>query len=99
MPKRPAGVPIVLPVHPGAGATMHRQGYEGLRTAILTGRLRPGSRLPSPRSLATDLAVSRNTGVAAFSRPVGEGYAEARGGGGAVGARGLPEAFARGVAA
>lgn len=95
MPKRPAGVPIIIPVHPQAGATMHRQVYDGLRTAILTGRLRPGSRLPSTRSLATDLDVSRNTVIAAFSQLVAEGYAEARVGAGTVVARALPDDLTR----
>jgi len=40
--------------------------YDGLRAGILAGGLRPGTRLPSTRSLAADLVVARNTVTAAF---------------------------------
>ncbi|MDP9375531.1 MAG: GntR family transcriptional regulator, partial [Chloroflexota bacterium] len=39
---------------------LHRQVYDGLRGAILAGRLVAGTRLPSTRALATELRVSRN---------------------------------------
>jgi GntR family transcriptional regulator/MocR family aminotransferase len=57
-----------------APTPLHRQLYDGLRSAILTGRLKPGARLPSTRQLATDLAVSRNTVLEAFTQLVAEGY-------------------------
>jgi GntR family transcriptional regulator / MocR family aminotransferase len=53
---------------------LHRQLYEGLRSAILSGRLKPGARLPSTRQLAADLNVSRNTVMEAFTQLVAEGY-------------------------
>ena len=62
MTKKAAGVPVTLSIDPRSAGTLQRQVYEGLRTAILAGRLRPGLRLPSTRSLAEDLAISRNTG-------------------------------------
>src|SRR5205814_9116364 len=80
-----------VPIDPRSGATLQRQVYEGLRAAILAGRLRPGRRLPSSRSLANDLAVSRNTVTAAFGQLVAEGYAEARVGAGTLVARAIPE--------
>src|SRR5205809_1268146 len=91
MTKRSAGVPVTVPIDPRSGATLQRQVYEGLRAAILAGRLRPGRRLPSSRSLAKDLAVSRNTVAAAFGQLVAEGYAEARVGAGTLVARAIPE--------
>ena len=91
MPKRPAGIPVTLPLDPHSGATLQRQVYDGLRAAILAGRLRPGSRLPSTRSLAADLAVARNTVTAAFGQLVAEGYAESRVGAGTVVACALPD--------
>jgi len=91
MVKRSAGVPVTVPIDPRSGATLQRQVYEGLRAAILAGRLRPGQRLPSTRSLAKDLAVSRNTVAAAFGQLVAEGYADARVGAGTLVARALPE--------
>jgi len=91
MTKKAAGVPVTLFLDPRSALTLQRQVYDGLRTAILTGRLRPGLRLPSTRSLAEDLAVSRNTVAAAFGQLVAEGYAEARVGAGTKVARTLPE--------
>ncbi len=91
MAKRPAGIPVTLLLDARSGATLQRQVYDGLRAAILAGRLRPGSRLPSSRSLAADLAVARNTVTAAFGQLVAEGYAEARVGAGTVVARALPD--------
>ncbi|GAA3014733.1 PLP-dependent aminotransferase family protein [Streptosporangium longisporum] len=45
-----------------------------LREAVLDGRVRVGDRLPSERRLATELAVSRGTVVAALSRLREEGW-------------------------
>jgi GntR family transcriptional regulator / MocR family aminotransferase len=49
-----------------------------LRTAISDGRLSPGSRLPSTRALAEDLAVSRGVVVEAYQRLTDEGLVEGR---------------------
>ena len=52
-----------------------RAGVEtALRQAIRDGRLRVGDRLPSTRTLAADLGVSRSTVVAAFEQLAAEGY-------------------------
>ena len=61
---------------------MHRQLFDALRQAILAGRLRPGTRLPSTRVMASDLGVARNTVMAAFEQLVAEGYLQARVGSG-----------------
>jgi GntR family transcriptional regulator / MocR family aminotransferase len=65
-----------------------------LRDAVRTGRLLPGARLPSSRSLAADLSIARNTVAAAYGQLVAEGWLEARQGSGTrVAARRLaPEA-------
>ncbi|HEV8190108.1 MAG TPA: PLP-dependent aminotransferase family protein, partial [Ktedonobacterales bacterium] len=47
---------------------------EQLRAAILAGQLRPGTLLPSTRSLARTLALSRTTTFNAYERLVSEGY-------------------------
>lgn len=70
---------------------LHRQLYFALREAILDGRLRPGARLPSSRSLAGDLGVSRNTVLAAFEQLLAEGYIEGRVGAGSFVSELLPE--------
>ena len=40
---------------------VYRQLYASVREAVLAGRLPPGARLPSARSLAAQLAVARGT--------------------------------------
>ncbi|WP_419817707.1 PLP-dependent aminotransferase family protein [Glaciibacter flavus] len=53
-----------------------------LRSAIRSGRLAPGQRLPASRSLALDLGVARNSVAEAYGRLVAEGWLEARVGAG-----------------
>lgn len=53
---------------------LHRQLYQQLRAAILEGRLKPGTRLPSTRAFANELGISRNTVVEAFDQLIAEGY-------------------------
>lgn len=70
---------------------LYRQLYFAIREAILDSRLRPGTRLPSTRSLADDLDVSRNTVVIAFDQLLAEGYVEGRTGAGTYVSATLPE--------
>jgi GntR family transcriptional regulator/MocR family aminotransferase len=60
----------------------HRRVYETIRRAITEQVLPSGSRLPSTRSLADDLSVSRNTILAAFDQLLDEGYVAAKTGSG-----------------
>ncbi|MFH8347940.1 PLP-dependent aminotransferase family protein [Streptomyces sp. NPDC018045] len=53
-----------------------------LREAVGTGRLAPGTRLPSSRSLAVDLGIARNTVADAYAELVAEGWLSARQGSG-----------------
>jgi GntR family transcriptional regulator / MocR family aminotransferase len=56
-----------------------RSGLEAqLREAVRSGRLAPGLRLPSSRSLAADLGVARNTVVDVYGQLVAEGWLVAR---------------------
>ena len=80
-----------IAIDPKGDGPLHRQLYFALRAAILEGRLAPGARLPSTRSLAADLAVSRNTVLAAFDQLLAEGYVEGRVGAGSFVSRHLPE--------
>ena len=60
-----------------------RAGLEtALREALQTGRLSPGTRLPSSRALAADLGVARNTVAEAYAQLVAEGWLTARQGSG-----------------
>jgi len=60
----------------------HRRIYEAMRRAITSQVLPAGARLPSTRSLAEDLTVSRNTILAAFEQLLDEGYVAAKTGSG-----------------
>jgi GntR family transcriptional regulator/MocR family aminotransferase len=53
-----------------------------LRDALRSGRLPPGTRLPSSRSLAQDLGLARNTVATAYAQLVAEGWLEGRQGAG-----------------
>jgi GntR family transcriptional regulator/MocR family aminotransferase len=66
----------------GSDLPLYRQLHQSVRGAILEGRLRPGSRLPSTRVLATELEVSRNTVLLAYQQLEAEGYLEGRVGAG-----------------
>jgi GntR family transcriptional regulator / MocR family aminotransferase len=53
---------------------LFRQLYQQLRSAILSRRLRPGTKLPSTRELASQLGVSRSVAVCAYEQLLAEGY-------------------------
>ncbi|GAA3543083.1 PLP-dependent aminotransferase family protein [Amycolatopsis ultiminotia] len=55
---------------------------DAFREAIRTGRLAPGTRLPSSRVLAADLELGRNTVVRAYSELISEGWLTGRHGSG-----------------
>lgn len=63
---------------------LHHQLYERIHVAIRDGRLPPGTRLPSTRSLSTQLGVARGTVDAVYARLAGEGRLTARRPGGTV---------------
>src|SRR5258705_12068234 len=70
---------------------LFRQLYLQLRSAILSRRLRPGTRLPSTRELAAQLGVSRSAAVAAYEQLLAEGYTSGRHGSGTYISPDLPE--------
>ena len=61
---------------------LFRQLYQQLRSAILSRRLRPGTKLPSTRELSSQLGVSRSAAVAAYEQLLAEGYTSGRRGSG-----------------
>src|SRR5260370_23685424 len=69
---------------------MYRQLYEWFRQAILVGQLRPGQRVPSTRSLAADLRVSRIPVSSAYEQLHAEGYFETFVGAGKCVSRAIP---------
>ena len=80
-----------ISIDPDLPEPLYRQLYFAVRDAILSGRLRPGQRLPATRSFATDLGLSRNTVVSAFDQLLAEGYTEGRTGAGTYVSTTLPE--------
>ncbi len=56
----------------------YRQVYQQLRTAILSGELPPGTRLPASRRLASEAGVARVTIVRAYDQLASEGFIESR---------------------
>ncbi|WGH78457.1 MocR-like pyridoxine biosynthesis transcription factor PdxR [Jannaschia ovalis] len=64
------------PAHPG---TLQRQLQELVTAGILSGRLRPGDRMPSTRGLARHLGISRITVTLAYTELVAGDYLTARG--------------------
>jgi DNA-binding transcriptional MocR family regulator len=57
---------------------------QGLRDAVLDGRLRPAEQLPAERRMAARLGLSRGTVVAAYSRLRAEGWVTTRRGSGST---------------
>ena len=70
--------------------TLQEQIYRGIRQSILDGLVSVDQRLPSTRSLAADLGVSRTTALLALEQLRAEGYLIARPGSGTFIAPRLP---------
>ena len=81
---------LPIPFDPVATTPRYRQVADGIRAAILDGRLRPGARLPGTRALADQLGVVRNVVAEAYGALAGEGYVEARYGSGTYVSVALP---------
>jgi GntR family transcriptional regulator/MocR family aminotransferase len=89
--KQPAEVPPWIDLDKASQTPLHRQLYDALRGAILDGRLVAGARLPSTRTLARELGVSRSTVVEAFRQLLAEGYIKSTVGSGTRVSAELPE--------
>ncbi|MGA8868588.1 MAG: GntR family transcriptional regulator, partial [Candidatus Sulfotelmatobacter sp.] len=59
MKKVPSGIVPIIAVDRKAAKALHRQIYDAYREAIVERKLRSGQRVPSSRSLAIELGVSR----------------------------------------
>jgi GntR family transcriptional regulator/MocR family aminotransferase len=81
MAKPRATLGVDLHLEP-AGPGVRRGLTNALREAVRTGRLTPGTRLPSSRALAADLGIARNTVADAYADLVAEGWLTARQGSG-----------------
>jgi GntR family transcriptional regulator / MocR family aminotransferase len=86
----PGILPIVT-IDRASSKPLYQQLYEGYRRAIVERRLRAGQRLPSTRSLAMELQISRIPVLNAFEQLHAEGYFVSRVGSGTYVAASLPE--------
>jgi GntR family transcriptional regulator/MocR family aminotransferase len=73
---------VDLHLEPAGSGGLRRGLTDALRDAVRSGRLAPGTRLPSSRSLAADLGLARNTVAEAYADLVAEGWLTARQGSG-----------------
>ena len=60
------------------GVPLYEALYRCIRSDILSGRLSPGTKLPSKRALAQNLEVSKITVEAAYTQLLEEGYIRSR---------------------
>jgi GntR family transcriptional regulator/MocR family aminotransferase len=81
--------PVAL--DPGKHNPMYRQLYDWFQRSIVSGQLRPGQRVPSTRSLAAELKISRVPVLSAFEQLHAEGYLETFVGAGTCVASSIPE--------
>jgi len=90
MAKRAATFELALPPR-DPRISAYRWLYSALRSAILEGRLHPGTRLPATRDLATQYRLSRGTIVNSVEQLKSEGYVQARTGSGTYVSKTLPD--------
>ncbi len=78
-----------------SASPLHRQLYDELRRAILARRLKPGERVPSTRSFAASLKLSRATVTQSYEQLISEGYLQAAIGSGTKVCAQLPDDLLR----
>jgi GntR family transcriptional regulator / MocR family aminotransferase len=81
----------ILKIDRSLAVPLHKQVYDGYRTAIVRGELRPGQVVLSSRELAIELQVSRFPVLHAYGQLTAEGYLESRVGSGTYISSSLPE--------
>jgi GntR family transcriptional regulator/MocR family aminotransferase len=94
MKKTPSGIVPIIQVDRRAREPLHLQIYNAYRTAIVERALRPKERVPSTRTLASELGVSRIPVLNAYAQLLAEGYFEAQVGSGTVVSSTLPDQVA-----
>ncbi len=86
------GILPVIAIDRESSEPLHRQVYAGFRDAILRGDLRAGQQVPSSRTLAAELAISRFPVLDAYSQLHAEGFFRSRVGAGTFVAASFPAA-------
>lgn len=79
---------FALPLSRGS-SSLRKQIYAGVRSAILSGKLASGARLPSTRDLAEQTGVSRSVILEAYDQLLAEGFVVGRSGSGTYVGQGL----------
>ncbi|MBQ7360062.1 MAG: PLP-dependent aminotransferase family protein [Lachnospiraceae bacterium] len=69
---------MTIQLQTGTGVRLYEQIYEHIKNEIREGKLLCGERLPSTRSLAEYLQISRSTVDCAYEQLLSEGYIESR---------------------
>src|SRR5690606_18925809 len=88
----PGGGDQLIHLELDGGGPVYGQLVRALKSAVLEGRLAPGSRLPATRALAAELGLSRNSVLIAYDQLCAEGFVEGRVGSGTyVAELSLPE--------
>ena len=88
-----SGILPLLAIDQKSRTALHKQIYDGYRDAIVNGLLRSGQRIPSTRTLAIELGISRSPVLNAYAQLLAEGYLESRVGAGTVICKTLPDRF------
>ena len=91
-------VPLLITLDRASDTPLIRQVYVAIREAIVSGALRAGAQVPSTRTLARELGVSRTTIVVAYDHLIAEGYIEPVSGAGSFVTSALRDSVARGEA-
>lgn len=76
---RSRGDAHALAIDRDSSTSIQQQVYDALRAAVIEGRMRPGERLASTRSLAAQINIARGTIDLAYARLADEGFVVARG--------------------
>src|SRR5882724_595462 len=91
MRKTPSGIVPIIQIDRRAREPLHRQIYNAYRTAIVAHSLRPKERVPSTRTLASELGISRIPVLNAYAQLLAEGYFDSHVGAGTVVSSMLPD--------
>jgi len=81
----------IIAVDRTAARPLHRQIYDAYRSAIAGRNLGAGQQVPSTRTLASELGISRIPVLSAYSQLLAEGYLESRSGAGTFVSRSMPD--------
>jgi GntR family transcriptional regulator/MocR family aminotransferase len=79
-----SGVSPIIAIDRHSPISLHRQVYDAYRAAIADRSLRAGQRVPSTRTLAAELGISRIPVLNAYTQLLAEGYLQSRVGAGTI---------------